>query len=373
MEPKLARYLHAKGGRLGLPVSGTFELTPRCNFNCKMCYVHLTQEELRGRGRELTTDEWLRIGKEAKDAGTVFLLLTGGEPTLRPDFPELLHKLKEMGLFVSVNSNGVLLEGKLLDFLRNDPPARINISLYGTNNETYETLCGVPAYDRVLRNIQALRGAGIDVKVNMSVTPANEQDLLTVYETAKQMNVHTQAASYMFPPVRLHPERCGENFRMNAEDAGKLQARYEFQRCTREQFLKRIRALRSNISPDEDSDESCDDLIGDSIHCRAGKSSFWIDWDGKMLPCGQMAEPAVNVLETGFSEAWKQTRANAAAIRLPPECSVCNIKNVCHACAAMCYCETGSFSGRPDYVCRMKRSYIDAMMQYWQEEYGGEL
>lgn len=374
MEAKLAKYLHMKGAQLGLPTSGTFELTPRCNFNCRMCYVHLTQEEQLARGRELTTEEWLRIGKEARDAGTVFLLLTGGEPTLRPDFPELLHKLKEMGLFVTVNSNGVLLEGELLEFLKNDPPTRFNISLYGTNNETYEALCGVPAYDRVLRNIQALREAGIDVKVNMSVTPANNQEMSAVYETAKRMNVHTQAASYMFPPVRLHPELCGRNFRMDAEEAGKTQARYEFGKCTKEQFLRRVQALRDNISPEEETDEDCgeDCSDGDIIRCRAGKTAFWIDWDGKMLPCGQMAEPAVNVLETGFSEAWKQTRANAAAIRLPPECNTCDIRNICHACAAMCYCETGSFSKKPDYVCRMKRSYINAMMQFWQEEYGGE-
>lgn len=373
MEPRLAKYLHMKGMRLGLPTGGTFELTPRCNFNCKMCYVHLTEEEQRKRGRELTTEEWLQIGKEARDAGTVFLLLTGGEPTLRPDFPELFHKLKEMGLCVSVNSNGMLLQGELLEFFRQDPPTRINISLYGTNNETYEKLCGVPAYDRVIRNIRALREAGIDVKVTMSVTPANCQDMESVYETAKSLNVHTQAASYMFPPVRLHPEMCGKNFRMGAEEAGKLQAQYEFTKCTKEQFLRRIQALRDKISPDEQSEEDCDDGIGDTIHCRAGKSTFWIDWDGKMLPCGQMAEPAVNVLETGFAEAWRQTRANAAAIRLPQECSSCDIKDICHACAAMCYCETGSFSGKPDYVCRMKRSYIDAMMQYWQTEYGGKV
>lgn len=373
MEPKLVKYLHMRGMQLGLPTGGTFELTPRCNFNCKMCYVHLTQEEMQKRGRELTTSEWLLLGKEAKDAGTVFLLLTGGEPTLRPDFPELLHKFKELGLLVTVNSNGVLLEGKLLEFLKNDPPTRINVSLYGTNDETYEKLCGVPAFDRVLRNIRALREAGIDVKVNMSVTPANEQDLQAVMEIARSMNVHTQAASYLFPPVRLHPEQCGQNFRMEAEEAGRLQARFEFLQCTKEQFLRRVRALRDKISPDEESDADCGELIGDTIHCRAGKSSFWINWDGNMLPCGQMAEPAVNVLETGFSEAWKQIRAAAAEIRLPPACSACDIKNICQACAAMCYCETGSFCDKPDYVCRMKRSYIDAMMQTWQEEYGGEV
>ena len=56
----------------GLPVAGTFELTARCNFNCKMCYVHLTEAEQRRRGRELTAQEWIALGEAAKRAGTVF-------------------------------------------------------------------------------------------------------------------------------------------------------------------------------------------------------------------------------------------------------------------------------------------------------------
>ena len=370
---KVSKYLHMKGRKLGLPIGGTFELTPRCNFNCQMCYVHLTEEEQKKRGRELTTEEWLTIGKEAKDAGMVFLLLTGGEPALRPDFPELFHKLKEMGLMVSINSNGLLLEGKLLELFREDPPTRINISLYGTSNETYERQCGVPAYDRVIRNIRALREAGIDVKVNMSVTPANRQDMQSVYETARELQIHTQATPYMFPPVRLHPDMCGQNFRMDAEEAGRLQAQYDFFRCTREQFLLRIQALQDRVSPDAHSEEECGDVVGEGVHCRAGITTFWIDWDGKMLPCGQMVEPAVDVLQLGFAEAWRQTKANVAEIRLPPECIKCDIKEICHACAAMCYCETGSFCGKPEYICQMKQSYINAMMQYWQTEYGGEL
>ena len=53
-----------------IPISGTFELTPRCNFNCRMCYVHLPENEIKKHGTELTGAEWIRIAQEAKDAGT---------------------------------------------------------------------------------------------------------------------------------------------------------------------------------------------------------------------------------------------------------------------------------------------------------------
>ena len=73
----------------GIPISGTFELTPRCNFNCKMCYVHLQPEEIPQNGVELTAKEWLRIAEEAKEAGTTWVCVTGGEPLLHPEFPEI--------------------------------------------------------------------------------------------------------------------------------------------------------------------------------------------------------------------------------------------------------------------------------------------
>ena len=62
-EPRLSAYLHAKACRLGLPLAGNFELTPRCNLSCRMCYVRLTAEEQLTRGRELSADEWLAIAE----------------------------------------------------------------------------------------------------------------------------------------------------------------------------------------------------------------------------------------------------------------------------------------------------------------------
>ena len=99
-EPRLSTYLHARVCRTGTPLAGNFELTARCNFNCKMCYVHLTAEEQQRRGRELTADQWLAIAEQARSRDMLFLLLTGGEPLIRTGFRYLLTELKKMGLLV---------------------------------------------------------------------------------------------------------------------------------------------------------------------------------------------------------------------------------------------------------------------------------
>ncbi len=80
-----------------IPIKALFELTPLCNLHCNMCYIRMSREERDALGRELTTEEWLRIARETLELGTFELLLTGGEPMLRPDFEELYTELAHMG------------------------------------------------------------------------------------------------------------------------------------------------------------------------------------------------------------------------------------------------------------------------------------
>lgn len=357
-EPRLATAIHSKAAHLGFPAAATFELTPRCNFNCKMCYIHLSKEEQEKRGRELSAEEWIDLGRQACEAGVVFLLLTGGEPTLRPDFPEIYGALKKMGFMISVNSNGFLLRGELLELFKNDPPYRINLSLYGVSNATYEELCGIPAYERIVENIHALREAGVDVKLNMSLTDVNRQDMKSVYEKAVELGVHTQAASYMFPPVRVTGE-FGKGFRMSAREAARCEVSYNRLRMGDERFLKYADNLAKGIR--QEALDDCEGQPGAEMSCRAGRSSFWLSWDGKLSPCGMMTTPCANVLQVGIQTAWEQVRDQVKQIRLPSACLSCQYRHGCHVCAAICYCESGSCDQKPEYLCELTQHYFEQM------------
>ena len=89
----IRRALSRKCAALGIPVSGMFELTPRCNLQCQMCYIRLTESQMIPLGRERTAAEWLQMGLDARESGLAFLLITGGEPTLRSDFCEIWEGL----------------------------------------------------------------------------------------------------------------------------------------------------------------------------------------------------------------------------------------------------------------------------------------
>ena len=79
--------------------------------------------------------------REAADAGMLYLLLTGGEPFLYPQFRVLMEGLHSMGLLITINSNGTMIDASVVEWLKQCPPSRINISLYGASDETYAQLC----------------------------------------------------------------------------------------------------------------------------------------------------------------------------------------------------------------------------------------
>ena len=361
-EPYISRYLHSKGRKLGLPIAGNFELTARCNFDCPMCYVHLKQEDIDAQGRELTAEQWIAIAREAKNRGMVFVLLTGGEPFVRKDFFEIYGAMKKMGLLISINTNGSMLTGPVLEKLIEDPPFRINISLYGGCAETYRTMCGNDAFDRVVENIRAIKEAGIDVRINLSITGYNRQDVEKIYRIAQELDVHVKAASYMFPSIRVNGQQFGQGDRLGPEEAAACSVAWDRLRFTPEEFRSRARNMH-RLAAVEPPD--CPTELEEGVRCRAGSTSFWLTWDGRMLPCGMMPGPVTRPLEVGFGTAWEQLRRETGEIRACADCSACPKKEVCSVCAASRVAETGSFNQVPAYICR----YTDAVIEKTWEAY----
>ena len=76
-----SNFLFAKAGGQGVPLSGTFELTARCNLDCRMCYIHKRSNDAAALRRERSADEWLALARDCQKAGTLLLLALGGGTT----------------------------------------------------------------------------------------------------------------------------------------------------------------------------------------------------------------------------------------------------------------------------------------------------
>ena len=131
--------------QLRVPVSPYFELTPRCTLDCKMCYIHLTPEQM-GDRKELSTEQWMRITDEAVEAGMLYVVLTGGECMLHPGFWEIYDHLLDKGVVVTVNTNAYTLTDADIERFRCRPPAGFRVTLYGASEEGYERCTGRRAF-----------------------------------------------------------------------------------------------------------------------------------------------------------------------------------------------------------------------------------
>lgn len=362
VRPTLYRYLFRKASRLKTPLSGAFEISPLCNMDCKMCYIKMTKGEMNKVGRQRTIDEWIDIAKQAKEMGTLFILITGGEPFLQKDFKELYIKLYNMGFILSINTNATLISEKDIEWLSKYKPMRVNVTLYGSSNETYKRLCNnEKGFDQATRGIKLLQEASIPVKINASMTPYNEQDLEGIFDFGKKNNLHVQATSYMYPPVRKDENSVGKNKRFTAKEAAINLVKIKKFRMNDDDFITYAENFKKGISINDEMIDECMDTEGESMKCRAGVSTFWISWDGKMMPCGMMNEPAYYPFEIGFKKAWENIVEDAKKIRLPLECSSCKNRESCRVCAAMCLAEEGDFNKKPSYVCEMTEELIEAV------------
>lgn len=362
------RMLLDQARRTRTPANGSIELLPLCNMNCDMCYVRLSREEMEAKGRLRTADEWLEIGRQMKDAGVLFLLLTGGEPFLYPDFRRLYLELRKMGMIITINTNGTLIDEELAEFFGKYKPRRVNITLYGVDEETYDKLCHYPGgYEKTLRGIRLLREQGVDVKVGGSLALANRDDLDKLLDIGEELEIPVRVDTYMMPATRERDLPYNMQSRLNPEEAARA----------------RIHALKREMGPElfpqyvrqsverADYPEPAEAKPG-HMSCMAGQCSFTINWQGEMRPCVILTEPAISVFEVGFKAAWKYIVEETHKILLNEKCSTCHMRHLCRTCAASALLETGSYDGVPDYMCRYAGESLRILREEWEKIQHGQ-
>lgn len=355
VEPRITNYLFAKAAQEKTPLSGTFELSPVCNFSCKMCYVRKTASEVKASDRPMMRlEQWMDIARQAKEQGMLYLLLTGGEPLLWQDFWQLYRHLIQMGFLVSINTNGSLIDQKAIDQFEKFPPTRINITLYGASDKTYERLCGVSGvFEKVDWAITRLQNIGIQVKLNGSLTPHNIEDLEACTRYAKSKGLIYEAVTYMFPPLRREASMIGRNERFTPKEAAKYSFKNYRLQFGDKLYEERLRGIVKGAVFPPGLDENCIAQKDGKVHCRAGKAAFWITWDGWMTPCGMMPEPRIDMKSLMFGEAWKKLVEVSNQMKISGVCAECPNRKLCHSCAAMAMAETGNTASVPQYLCEM--------------------
>jgi heme d1 biosynthesis radical SAM protein NirJ len=162
-----------------------WNLVRRCNLTCQHCYSISCDKDFPG---ELTTEQACRVMDDLKGFGVPVLILSGGEPLLRPDIFELAQRAKAMGFYVGLSTNGTLIEAGNVDRIANAGFDYVGISLDGmeATHDRFRRKAG--AYRAALNGLRLCRQAGIKVGVRFTLTEGNACELpqvLTLLDTER--------------------------------------------------------------------------------------------------------------------------------------------------------------------------------------------
>lgn len=151
-----------------------WNLIRRCNLRCKHCYSISSDHDFPG---ELTTDEVFRVMDDLWGCGVRVLILSGGEPLLRPDIFEISRRAKEMGFYVGLSSNGTLIDEKTIGPISEAGYDYVGISLDGIG-DTHDRFRGqAGAFDKSLAAARLCRARDLKVGLRFTMTLDNAHQL----------------------------------------------------------------------------------------------------------------------------------------------------------------------------------------------------
>jgi len=339
-----------------IPLTGSMELTWRCNLRCAHCYVTACSSYAGLAGRtELSTAEFCRIIDEVTAEGCLSLLLTGGEPLLRSDFLDIYRHAKRRGILLILFTNGTLLNRGIAEELREWPPRRVEITLYGRTQETYERVTGIPgSHAHCMAGIELLLEHEIPVQLKTMVMTLNRHELGAMQDLAASLGVEFRYdallngcldSSSAPRQYRLPPE---EVVALDVADADRLgQWRAFFDRYSRVE--RDPHAL---------------------FVCGAGLSSFHVDPVGRMSICMMVRKDQYDLRSGSFRDGWRGHARDVRFRTLTSDhgCNHCRLSSVCTQCPGWSQLESGEELAPIDYLCEVTRLRVEAIARQAVEE-----
>ncbi len=351
-----------------VPISGILELTSRCNLRCVHCYLG-PQEEQRGkRDEEMDTARVKAVVDDLAANGCLYLVITGGDPMVRKDFPEIYCHAREQGLIVTVFCDGVLVTGKIVELFREIPPFSVEISLYGATAGTYEAVTRVPgSFPRCLRGIRLLLEGGVAVNLKTVLMSINRHELADMRRMAEDLGVKFRVDSAIFPCLgesSLGESSLGENSpgesSLGENSHQPLDLRVDPQAAVALELEDARQAGNWLDHIAEQRDQAPSEYL---YSCGAGLTNFYVDPFGYVSPCLMTTHYRYSLAERDFGRLWghELARLREKKPRGGYACGSCEMRAACAGCPAFNYLENGAEDVRSEYVCETTRARWQAL------------
>lgn len=318
-----------------VPLNITFELTPFCNFNCVMCYVHLNEDGAKKQGKVLCADEWLEIAQQAKDMGTLEISLTGGEPFVHPEFWRIYSELNKMGFLITILSNGSLIDEVAIEKFREyGMPYRMKLTVYGASDETYLRTCGsVDGFTRVSKAIDLLKKAEVPLILTSTIVRENAADLQAIYAFAREKGLPMQHTISVVNSSRGSVNSIASS-------------RFALSDFPEELTLEELE--RSKFPP----------LKSPFAWCASYRTSMWITWNGHIQLCAFMNKPYTS-WSGNLKNDYKFLHEKLEKIKSPAECGDCKWKEFCQRCPGTLCAESSDPEKVSESLCDMAKKLYE--------------
>lgn len=318
--------------RKGYYANATFELTAFCTLKCPMCYVRIDHDRARVLGgKPCSTEDWISLAKQYRDQGGIFLLLTGGEAMLRPDFPEIYSEISKLGLYISLFTNGTTVDDRMLELLRRRPPAMVGLTIYGASEETYRRFGGgVGSFQRAIDGLDRLLTIpNLAIDVRFTACRENYRDFKAVFDLVAKRDKILSMDFGACPPVRGASSEA-RGLRLSEDELKEVKAvlkeifSSEEEKYSLTDSSCKIKEQELSDDIEASSYEDADlDMKERGLTCKSGKNSVYIAWDGRMYPCDMASYPYAFPLEQGFKAAAADIRRQVDALLYPERCMTC--------------------------------------------------
>jgi len=292
------------------------ELTYHCNLKCLHCYcTHCTFTQ-----KELTTKEIFDILEQIVESGCLRLVLTGGEAFLRKDFEDIYIYAKKLGLIITIFSNAILINKRLIEIFIKYPPKIIEISVYGASNETYFKLTkDSRGFDKLINSLNLLDSYKIKYSIKTFVTQQNKNDFSKIKELALSRNVEFR-----------HDEKVINQINGIPIPSAIALTHFEVFQIENQEYIIDNKFILSN----EDKKNSFNN--NKLFYCAAGRTSCLINSFGDVSLCTRIRDVNYNIKNNKFQLIWSLLNKKSEMTTSDNfNCNLCDAFDYCSVCPSV--------------------------------------
>ncbi len=326
------------------PYLVALNLTKRCNLKCAHCYLDATTKASGG-SDELTTDECFRLIDQIAEVNKgCLLVITGGEPLVRPDILDIAHHAVKLGFMVVFGTNGMLISDRVAKNLVEIGVMGVGISIDSLDPAKHNAFRGVPgSWEEAVAGIEACKRNGLQFQVHFSAQPMNYRELPAVIDWAHQLGARVLNVFFMVCTGRGE-ELTDITPAQYEEVLGYLVACQDDYKgmLIRARCAPHFKRLAYEKDPNSPITKATGYMGGG---CLAGTNYARVTPNGELTPCPYMPLSAGNIRQHSFAELWdKSDIFNSFRYpQLKGKCGDCEYSDICGGCRARPYVDHGDW------------------------------